>query len=127
MTLFRPVIAAVLAATTFLSGCVSEEGAAERRGNLIAQIFPDPLDRQGMFLAFPLESGGGLGSLEIIWFPDEVTQDEITRRVQGACARTPVARYSGQVGIGKDLGSTTIDTSAGQRTARQVFFRCLTA
>ncbi|MCU0904001.1 MAG: hypothetical protein MUE83_09020 [Tabrizicola sp.] len=127
MPLFRPLLVAALAASTFLSGCVSEEGAAERRGNLIAQIFPEPLDRQGMFLAFPLESGGGLGSIEIIWFQDEVTQGEIVRRVQGACARTPTPGFNGQVGISRDLGTTTIDTATGPRAARQVFFKCLSS
>lgn len=127
MPFFRPLFGAALAATTLLSACVSEEGAAERRGNLIAQIFPDPLDRQGLFLAFPLESGGGLGSIEIIWFDSEVTQGEVVRRVQGACARTPTPGFTGQVGISKDLGTTSIDTSTGPRTARQVFFKCLSA
>jgi hypothetical protein len=123
--MFRPLLAAALAASAILSGCVSEDGAADRRGNLIAQIFPDPLDRQGLFLAFPLESGGGLGSIEIVWFESEVTQSEVVRRVQGACARTPTPRFNGQVGVSKDLGSTTIDTATGPRTARQVFFKCL--
>lgn len=126
MPLFRPLLAVILAAST-LSACVSEEGAADRRGNLIAQIFPDPLDRQGLFLAFPLESGGGLGSIEIIWFENEVTQGEVVRRVQGACARTPTPGFTGQVGISKDLGTTSIDTATGPRTARQVFFKCLSA
>lgn len=125
MPLFRPLLAAALAASLTLSACVSEEGAAERRGNLIAQIFPDPLDRQGIFLAFPLESGGGLGTIEIIWFESEVTQGEVVRRVQGACARTPAPGFDGQVGIRKDLGTTTIDTASGPRTARQVFFQCI--
>jgi Flp pilus assembly protein TadG len=126
MSAFKSVAAATLAAA-LLSACVSEEGAADRRGNLIAQIFPDPLDRQGIFLAFPLESGGGLGSLEIIWFPDQVTEGEVVARVQGACARTPTPGYTGQVGISKDLGTTSIDTTTGPRTARQVFFKCLSA
>ncbi|HLQ20110.1 MAG TPA: hypothetical protein VK146_14130 [Tabrizicola sp.] len=125
MSLFRPILAAPLLASALLAACVSEEGAAERRGNLIAQIFPDPLDRQGIFLAFPLESGGGLGSIEIIWFESEVTQGEVVRRVQGACARTPTAGFDGQVGIRKDLGTTTIDTTSGPRSARQVFFQCI--
>lgn len=120
----KPLIVSA-AAVGLLAGCVSPEGAADRRGNLIAQIFPDPLDRQGLFLAFPLESGGGLGSIEMIWFPDDVTQGEVVRRVQGACARTPTPGFSGQVGISKDLGTTSIDTTTGPRTARQVFFKCL--
>ena len=127
MSLFRPLFGTALAASALLSGCVSEEGATERRGNLIAQIFPEPLDRQGLFLAFPLESGGGLGSLEVIWFESEVTQGEVVHRGQGACARTPTPGFTGQVGIAKDLGTTTIDTTSGPRTARQVFFKCLTA
>ena len=127
MSLLRPALAAAVAASLSLSACVSEEGAADRRGNLIAQIFPDPLDRQGLFLAFPLESGGGLGSIEIIWFESEVTQGEVVRRVQGACARTPTPGFTGQVGISKDLGTTSIDTTTGPRTARQVFYKCLSA
>jgi hypothetical protein len=121
----RHLFCAALAASGFLSGCVSEEGAAARRGNLIAQIFPDPLDRQGILLAFPLESGGGLGTLEIVWSADAVPQDEIIRRVQGACARTPTPGFSGQVGISRDLGTTVVKTPEGPRNARQVFFKCL--
>lgn len=126
MPIMKPLL---LAAATggLLAGCVSEEAASDRRANLIEQVFPDPLDRQGIYLAFPLESGGGLGKLEIVWFSDAVPQAEIERRVQGACSRRPVAGYSGQVGIAKDIGIQTLETSDGRRTVRQVFFSCLTA
>jgi hypothetical protein len=122
----KAVLAATLSAA-LLSGCVSEEVATDRRGNLIAQVFPDPSDRQGIFLAFPLESAGGLGKLEIVWFPDEVSQNEVVRRVQAACSRSPVAGFTGQVGIAKDFGTAAINTPSGPRNARQVFFSCQTA
>jgi hypothetical protein len=126
MPVFKTVAAATLAAA-FLSGCVSDETASARRASLIEQVFPDPLDRQGIYLAFPLESGGGLGKLEIVWLRDQVTEAEILRRVAGACARRPVAGYTGQAGISKDIGSQSMQTDQGLRTVRQVFFSCLTA
>ena len=126
MPAFKTLAAATLAAA-FLSGCVSEETASARRETLIEQVFPDPLDRQGIYLAFPLESAGGLGKLEIVWLRDQVTEAEILRRVAGACSRRPVPGYTGQVAIAKDIGSQSMQTEQGLRTVRQAFISCLTA
>lgn len=123
----RTMIGTLFAAACIaLSGCVSEEAAADRRAVLIEQAFPNPADRQGIFLVFPLEAGGTYSKVEIVWFTDVVGQTEIVRRVQGFCSRNGSSRFNGQVGIERDLGTQTISTTAGPRQARQVFFRCLT-
>ncbi|WP_425091279.1 hypothetical protein [Tropicimonas sp. S265A] len=117
----------LLAVTATLAGCaVDPHAAADRRAALTSKVFPEPYDRQGVFMTFPMESGGLYRVLEVIWYPSEVTEFEITRRVEGFCRRQNTQRLNGQVGVRKDLGTSTRTLPDGQvKTVRQVFFECL--
>ncbi len=83
------------------------EAAAEGRANLIAKIFPDPADRQGLYLVFPLESGGLYDTLLITHFQDEVGQAEVVRRVANYCAGLGSSRLTGQASVVKQMETST--------------------
>lgn len=105
---------------------VDPQTAANNRAAMNAKVFPNPADRQGVYLTFPLESGGVIKKVEVIWHPDEVSQGEIVSRVQGFCRRQNSPRLSGKVGIHKDLGTRNVTLANGQsKPARAVFFECL--
>ncbi len=120
-------LAVALFTALLVAGCAaSPEQAARNRAALTDKVFPDPADRQGVFLTFPLESAGVYNTLEVLWFPDQVTQGEIVRRVQGFCLRQGTTRFSGKVGIKKDLGTKAVTLANGQKKmARGAFFSCL--
>ena len=124
MRAFKP-LAAFAAATLALGACVSEETASAKRGQLIDRAFPDPADREGIFLVFPMDSGGSIETVEVIWLTDVLGQGEVVRRVQGFCARNGGVGASGEVGIKRDIGATTVTVDGQPRPARQVFFSCL--
>lgn len=95
-------IAPLLACAVALSACGADpERSAERRADLNAKIFPNPADRDGVVLAFPLESGG-LYNLLLTYDPAQLSRSEASSRVSGFCARQNSARLTGQVGIKGD-------------------------
>lgn len=109
-----------------LAGCGGPDTAekAERRAAINAQVFPDPADRQGILLAFPLESGGIYPTLLLDWYPDQVSQQVVTGRVFKYC-KGQRASFTG-VGIKNDYGSKTATLHTGEtKTVRSVMFRCL--
>lgn len=71
------------AAVALVSACNPDPQAAhDRRQILMAKVFPNPADRRGLHLTFPVGS-----SLEVIYFPGQVRQSTVDRRVAGYCAR----------------------------------------
>lgn len=78
-----PFATALACAVLALSACNPDPQAAyERRQALIKQSFPNPADRHGLHLVFPVSS-----ALEVIYFPAQVSQSAIDRRVAGYCQR----------------------------------------
>ncbi len=66
-----------------VSACnVDPQKAHDRRQVLMAKVFPNPADRQGLHLAFPIDSG-----LQVVYFPNQVGQKAVDRRVAGHCQR----------------------------------------
>ena len=119
----------LLAATLALAGCApSPEAAKVRRDQLIAQVFPDPADRQGIDLAFPLESGGVYSTVEIGYFSDELGPQDVALRVSDFCKRQAPGRHTGQVAIRKDLGSGMRTMPDGRsRPVRSMIYTCVRA
>ncbi|MBO9445814.1 hypothetical protein [Ruegeria sp. R14_0] len=119
--------AATIIAAIALTGCsVDPQAAATRRAALVQTVFPNPADRQGIDLAFPLESGGIYKTLEVGFFPDEVTETEVRGRVASFCARQNSARLTGGVAIKKDLGINNRTQADGSvRPVHQIFYSCV--
>lgn len=61
--------------------------AAKNRQNLINQIFPNPADQIGFHLVYPLEVSGYRSLLQIIYFPDQVSQTTVKTRVSRYCSQ----------------------------------------
>lgn len=119
-----PLLACALA----LSACgVDPERAAERRADLNAKIFPNPADRDGIVLAFPLESGGIYPTLLVTYDPARVGRSEVSRRVEGFCRRQNSDRLTGQVGVKGEPRSGTQTLPNGQKNpVTTINYRCIT-
>lgn len=117
----------LVAAASALAACsVDPKAAADRRAVLVQGAFPNPADRQGIDLVFPLESGGVYKTIEVGFFPDEVSEAEVRRRVEGFCARQNSARLTGRAAIKKDLGINNRTQADGSvRPVRQIFYSCV--
>lgn len=114
-----------LIASLALTACsVSPENAQIRRDALMEQVFPSPADRQGVFMAFPLESAGIYPTIEMVYFTQDVSEAEIVDRVSRFCSGQG-ERLTGNVSVRKDLGYRTVNTLDGQtRQVRDVFYNC---
>lgn len=123
MKLLVPFLACALA----LSACgVDPERAAERRADLNAKVFPNPSDRDGIVLAFPLESGGIYKTLLVTYDPAELGRSEVTRRVEGFCRRQNTARLTGQVGVKGEPKSGNQTLANGQtKPVVTINYRCI--
>jgi hypothetical protein len=76
-------LVALVAVAMLVSACNPDPQAAhDRRQVLMAKVFPNPADRKGLHLVFPVSS-----SLEIIYFPGQVSQSTVDRRASEYCAR----------------------------------------
>ena len=74
---------ALAAAIALVSACNPDpQSAHDRRQVLMAKVFPNPEDRKGLHLAFPVSS-----ALEVIYFPGQVSQSTVDRRAAGYCQR----------------------------------------
>ena len=114
------IILAVVLLT--VAGCASPEQRTERRAALNAQVFPNPADREGLLLAYPIESGGFLRTVLVDYIDDQVTTAEMARRVSGFCAAQGL---SGQVTIKGDLGVERVTLDAGGAVnKRAIAYRC---
>lgn len=124
MTLNRILLCAALLA---VAGCASSpEAAKANRDALIKQVFPNPADRTGIDLAFPLESGGLYKNIEIGYFTAEVSEATVRKRVSGFCLRQDSARLTGQVAVRKDSGLSVRTTLDGQKKqVRTIWYRCV--
>ncbi|MEO0916065.1 MAG: hypothetical protein AAFY31_03660 [Pseudomonadota bacterium] len=97
---------------------------AQKRAELNAQVFPDPADRQGMFLVFPLESGGFYRIAMTTWFTDEVSRGEVANRILGFCKRQD-PRFT-RLGVRRDNGPGTRTLHTGEtKPTYSVTYECL--
>ena len=109
-----------------LAGCqVDPQAAADRRASLMQSIFPSAADRQGLHLVFPIESGGLLSYLEIVYFPDEVAQSSIADRANRYCQRFANNNVTGNAFLrqGPIEGTVTLDDGT-VRNIRRVDYSC---
>lgn len=97
---------------------------AARRNALIAREFPNPADREGIILAFPIESGNLPRVIEIVWNPAEVSRAEIERRLRDRCASLGPA-LSGDISVRRELGTSQVVLPDGRAiTTEAAFFDC---
>ncbi|HIP22264.1 MAG TPA: hypothetical protein EYG79_01510 [Rhodobacteraceae bacterium] len=72
---------ALIASTMILSACASVEQTAANREVHMANLLPNPADREGIFLIFPVSN-----SILVKYFPGQVSEAQIMRRVAPICA-----------------------------------------
>jgi len=115
------------AALLALAACASSpEAAKANRDALIRQVFPNPADQSGLDLAFPVESGGLYKIIEIAFFPAEVSEATVRKRVSGFCLRQGSDRLTGQVAVRKDAGLSVRTTLEGQKKqVHTIWYRCV--
>lgn len=90
-----------------LSACaVDPQAAAERRANLIAKVFSNPADRQGLYLVFPFEKKGLYSSMLITHFEGEVSRAEVLKRVSRYCSNLGASWLTGQAKIASDIDTS---------------------
>ncbi|WP_171124168.1 lipoprotein [Ruegeria sp. HKCCA4707] len=122
----KKTFSVLIAALTLTACSVDPQAAATRRATLVQSVFLNPADQQGLDLAFPLESGGVYKTIEIGFFPDEVTEPEVRRRVAAFCAGQASPRLTGQAAIKKDLGvSNRTQADGSVRPVHFIFYTCV--
>ncbi len=121
---------AIFALAGLVSACgtADPQAAQERRDARIAAIYPDPADRTGIYLAFPLESFGFMSTVEVVYAPDEVTENAVISRTSKHCAKyAERSNVSGQAYVRKrGNDGTRTDENGQERAVRQVFLTCIT-
>ena len=118
MRFLTPILMAL-----FVAGCsVDPEVAAERRAVLNEGLIPNPADRDGVFLAHPLGSGGSISAVYFVWEPSKISETKARQIVSGICARSG---RSGPISIDKDLETGTRTLPDGKTIdVREVIFGC---
>ena len=118
------LLIAMVALLTACGGGQDSAGKAERRAALNAQVFPDPADRQGIFLVFPLESGGVYGNASVSWYTNEVSRAEVESRMRRFCKRQDPS-FRG-IGVRRDSGPGTRTLHTGEtKPIYTVWYKCL--
>ncbi|SMX26181.1 hypothetical protein TRP8649_00254 [Pelagimonas phthalicica] len=122
----KNLLFAVFAAVAIV-GCVDPERAAERRAKLITAIFPSKSDQHGLHLVFPLESRGFYSTLQIVFFPELVSDQEIMRRANWYCSQYKDGTGAPRKAYVKEPFEESAATLADgrRRNARSVWITCL--
>lgn len=117
----------VMAVLPFLAACGGGQDSAwkaENRANLNAKVFPNPADRQGIFLVFPLESAGVNRIAMTTWFSDEVSRADVANRILAFCKRQDPD--FNRLGVRRDNGPGTRTLHTGETKATYtVTYECL--
>ena len=117
----------ITATAALLTACGTSQdnaGKAERRAALTAEVFPNPADRQGIFLVFPLESAGVYRRASVSWYSKEVSRAEIERRMRAFCKRQDPA--FARLGVRRDSGPGTRTLHTGETKAiYTVWYDCI--
>ena len=118
-----------LCAAILLSACGGGSDSAwkaEQRASLISKVFPNPADQQGLFLVYPLESGGVYKTMEVVWYPQEVSRAEVVQRVGRFC-KTQRPEFA-RVGVKRNNERRTLTLHTGEtKIADGAWFECLPA
>lgn len=120
---------AMLALTALAAaGCTTAtpEQRERDRAAIIAALFPDKADQAGIHSVFGVEAYGYYSTLEIIYFADEATDEEIKARVDRYCGRY---KASGATDISyprRPPQDVEVTLAGGvTRSARQVWRSCV--
>lgn len=104
-----------------LSACsVDPQKAGERWRLDIENIFPDPADRKGIYLAFPIADGL---TVELVYFADEVSEATLGSRMARYCSRF----QSGASIHKRGFESTRPDSNGNVRPVKQIYYSCVTS
>ena len=117
----KALILSFLAAT--VAACSSDpQAAADRRQAYIQSIFPNPADQTGLHLVFPIESGGFNSILEIIYFPEVVSEGTVMQRTANYCSKH---RDEAKAYVRTPTADTTANQADGtQRNAKRIVVSC---
>lgn len=115
----------IVTLVTFLAmgGCSAEFAEAER-DRLVAFAFPDPADRVGIAVVFPLESAGRYPKLMVTHFSDELTMQDVAQRVAGFCERQDFRDFTGRVLITHNNGTGTTTRDGKPRPLAGYTYAC---
>ncbi|MFK7752669.1 MAG: hypothetical protein AB8B51_08975 [Sedimentitalea sp.] len=83
MTFDFPRLLSFAALIAVLSACASPEQAAVNRSELMQKLFPDPNDRAGLHLVFPIDR-----SALVTHYPNQISDAQAMQKVAGYCQRT---------------------------------------
>ena len=110
-------------------GCaIDPQAAAERRANLMEKVLPDPADRQGLHLVFPMESAGLYDTLLITHYTQEVSRAEVLRRVTNYCRGIGSPRLTGEAVLVREISSSPVTIADGsQKPAFEGRYDCVAA
>jgi hypothetical protein len=117
----------LIALTALVAACsVDPQAAHERRVKLIQQIFPNQADQKGLFLVFPIEVYGYYATLDIIYFPDEVSESTVKKRVGKYCAQFKNRGATGQSYPRDPSKPVTVTIADGTtRPAQEIWLSCV--
>ena len=105
-----------------VSACSPDPEAAQQRREVLMQaVFPDPADRTGLDLVFPMESAGQIKFLEFIFDPAVISQNTVMARANKHCSQ-----YGKTASIqrGPNTGSRTLPD--GTKSPRvQIWTECV--
>ena len=116
----------LLALTALVAACsVDPQAAHERRQELIRYFFPNPSDQTGLHLVFGVETYGYYSNLEIMYFPDEVSERTIKKRVGRYCAQFKSTGTTGQAYTRDPSKPATATLADGTtRPAQRIWLSC---
>ncbi len=77
-----------------LSACASDPDT-QRRAKVIAEVFPDPSDRRGVYEVIPYKSGDATPSLKVIHFTNEIGRADMLARVSRFCEERAGEAWTG--------------------------------
>ncbi|GAW35304.1 hypothetical protein RA2_02365 [Roseovarius sp. A-2] len=90
--------------------------AYDRRQAVMADLMPDPADRAGLDLVFPIYSRNDIKSFIVEYFPNQVSADTVVARLAKVCgARNQFIGADGQAFIDDAPEDTTIGRPDGTR------------
>ena len=121
----------LLSSTLLLSACGPTDPKAKKQNREAsnAALFPDPADRTGVILAFPIESFGFGSTIEFVYVPKEVSEATLIKRMRKYCAQHKSDFITGNAFVRKrgTKDSTYTDPDTGiTKAVRQVYLTCVT-
>lgn len=107
----------LLVALVAVAACsVDPQAAKQRRDALIDQVFPSEAEQKGIHLAFPVDTG-----MNIVYLPEEVSQQDVDRRMSGYCAR--IGHPETKISRPPEPSTATL-ADGSKRAATSVWYDC---